>query len=256
MDRIEIRSGDCLAIMKQIKDNSIDMILTDLPYGVTACRWDSIIPLEELWEQYKRIARDNSAIVLTASQPFTAQLINSNPRMFKYCWYWVKNMVTGFTFAKYQPMRKVEEVCVFYKKAPIYNPQGLRLVEKTKIRKRKTPIHDDQIYKKTLNKSYESWEGSNYPNNVLNIKTERGLHPTQKPVELMEYLIRTYTNEDMTVLDSCMGSGTTGIACLNTNRKFIGIEKDEKYFEVAQLRLEAHRRNINEKMFIGGDFHD
>lgn len=230
--------GDCLEIMKEIPIGSVDMILCDLPYGTTDCKWDSIIPLDELWKEYDRIIKEDGAIVLTAAQPFTTHLIESNIKRFKYCWYWIKNTPTGFCFAKYQPMRKVEDVCVFYKKAPKYNPQGLVKLEKPRQRTRKAPKKEDWIYRDTLNGEFQT-EWTNYPSNVLNIKSERGFHPTQKPVPLFEYLIKTYTDEGMTVLDNCMGSGTTGVACMNTNRKFIGIELDEKYFNVAKQRIEG-----------------
>lgn len=234
---------DCLEGMKLIPDGSIDMILCDLPYGTTDCKWDkSIIPFSALWEQYNRIIKENGVIVLTSAQPFTTQLIQSNLKMFRYCWYWVKNTTTGFCFAKSQPMRKVEEVCVFYKKAPTYNPQGLKKLEKTRIRKR-NPIKghpEDWVYNSTLNGEYTT-KWTNYPNNVLQIKSERGLHPTQKPVELFEYLIKTYTHEGDTVLDNCMGSGTTAIACRNTNRNYIGFEKDVGYYEIIQNRIREHQ---------------
>lgn len=230
--------GDCLEIMKEIPTGSIDMILCDLPYGTTDCKWDSIIPLNVLWEEYERIVKEDGAIVLTAAQPFTTKLIESNIKRFKYTWYWVKNTATGFCFAKYQPMRKVEDVCVFYKKAPKYNPQGLVKLEKPRYRNRKPQKNEDWVYRETLYGEFKT-EWTNYPTNVLNIKSERGYHPTQKPVPLFEYLIKTYTDEGMTVLDNCMGSGTTGVACMNTNRKFIGIELDEKHFEIAKERIEG-----------------
>ena len=232
----QLLNGDCLELMKDIPDGSIDMILCDLPYGTTDCKWDSIIPLDKLWEEYMRVIKENGAIVLTAAQPFTTQLIHSNRRLFKYCWYWIKNTPTGFCFAKHQPMRKVEDVCVFYKKAPKYNPQGLVKIENSKPKLRKEIKRKDWIYRDTLNGEFTP-QWTNYPNNVLEFKSERGYHPTQKPVPLFEYLIKTYTDEGMTVLDSCMGSGTTGVACLNTNRRFIGIEQDETYFKVALERI-------------------
>lgn len=233
----ELHQGDCLEIMKDIPTGSVDMILCDLPYGTTDYKWDSIIPLNELWKEYERIIKEDGAIVLTAAQPFTTRLINSNMKLFKYCWYWIKNTPTGFCFAKYQPMRKVEDVCVFYKKAPKYNPQGLVKIKNPKPKLRKEIERKDWVYRDTLNGKFTP-QWTNYPNNVLEIKTERGYHPTQKPVPLFEYLIKTYTDEGMIVLDNCMGSGTTGVACMNTNRKFIGIEMDEKYFKIAKSRIE------------------
>ena len=233
----KLHQGDCLELMKGIPDGSIDMILCDLPYGTTECKWDSIIPLDKLWEQYMRIIKENGVVVLTSAQPFTTKLIESNIKHYKYNWYWVKNMVTGFCFAKYQPMRKVEDVCVFYKKMPKYNPQGLVAIENPKPKVRKKMERNDWIYRDTLNGEFiPQW--TNYPNNVLEFKSERGYHPTQKPVSLFEYLIKTYTDEGMVVLDNCMGSGTTGVACVNTNRRFIGMELDEKYFNIAKQRIE------------------
>lgn len=242
----ELHQGDCLEIMKDIPTGSVDMILCDLPYGTTDCKWDSIIPLNELWKEYERIIKEDGVIVLTAAQPFTTQLINSNMKLFKYCWYWLKNTPTGFCFAKYQPMRKVEDVCVFYKKVPKYNPQGLVKIKNPKPKLRKEIERKDWVYRDTLNGKFTP-QWTNYPNNVLEIKTERGYHPTQKPVPLFEYLIKTYTDEGMIVLDNCMGSGTTGVACINTNRKFIGIEMDEKYFKIAKSRIENSLAQGEEK---------
>ena len=233
----KLHQGDCLELMEDIPNGSIDMILCDLPYGTTECKWDSIIPLDKLWEQYMRIIKENGVVVLTSAQPFTTKLIESNRKHYKYNWYWLKNMVTGFCFAKYQPMRKVEDICVFYKKMPKYNPQGLVAIENPKPKVRKKMERDDWIYRDTLNGEFTPrW--TNYPNNVLEFKSERGYHPTQKPVSLFEYLIKTYTDEEMVVLDNCMGSGTTGVACVNTNRRFIGMELDEKYFNIARQRIE------------------
>lgn len=217
---------------------SIDLILCDLPYGTTACKWDSIIPFEPLWEHYNRVIKDNGAVVLFSAQPFTTKLIQSNRKKFRYCWYWKKNNVTGGQFAKVQPMRCIEEICVFYSKKPTYNPQGVKRLAKPKYIKAEK--HRSNLYE---------WRGqdivqeyTNYPNHLLEIKNEvannkKRLHPTQKPVALLEYLIKTYTNEGEIVLDNCMGSGSTGIACLNTNRRFIGIEKDTKYFDIAERRI-------------------
>lgn len=220
----------------------VDMILCDLPYGTTDCKWDSVIPFREMWIRYEKLIKDNGAIVLTAAQPFTTKLIASNIKDFKYCWYWVKNTTTGFCFAKYQPMRKVEEVCVFYKKAPTYNPQGVIEIKSPRARSRKAVRGTgDSIYRTTLDKTYIP-KYTNYPNNVLEVKGERGYHPTQKPVPLLKYLIRTYTNEGMTVLDNCMGSGSTGVACVQTERKFIGIELKKDYFEIAKRRIAEEQK--------------
>ncbi len=234
----KIFNMDCVAGMSMYPDKSIDMILCDLPYGVTDCRWDSIIPFDLLWKQYKRIIKDNGAIVLTACQPFTTKLISSQPKLFRYCWYWIKNMVTGFAFSKFQPLRCVEDICVFYKHAPTYNPQGIIVHNKPIINRGKkdkgkgsSVYHFDTLKKDTV--TYVT----NYPRQILNIPCERGLHPTQKPVKLFEYLIKTYTNPNELVLDNCMGSGTTAVACINTGRNYTGFEWDEEYYEVIKDRL-------------------
>lgn len=229
---------DCLEGMKTIPNKSIDMILTDLPYGVTNCKWDTVIQFELLWKQYERIIKDRGAMVFTAAQPFTTSLIYSNKRLFKYCWYWIKNQVTGFPFAKYQPLRCVEDVVVFYKQSPIYNPQGLVRLERPIKGAGKTG--EDCVYEiQSLDKPYESFY-TNYPRQTIHINCQReGLHPTQKPVELFEYLINTYTNPGQLVLDSCIGSGTTAIACINTGRQYVGFETDKKYYDIAIKRVEA-----------------
>ncbi len=234
MKKIDLLHGDCLELMKDIPDKSVDMILCDLPYGTTNCKWDSIIPFEPLWEQYNRIIKDNGAIVLTATQPFTSALIMSNPKMFKYCWTWDKTTAKGHLVAKYRPMQQTEDIAVFGKNKVNYYPIMIDR-PKNKIQKTyeasRTEIMGGISKKKV--KVYDKW----YPKTLLKFKTERGLHPTQKPVALLEYLIKTYTNEGETVLDNCMGSGSTGVACVNTNRNFIGIEIDDKYFEIAKQRI-------------------
>lgn len=324
---MELYNGDCLEIMKAIPDNSIDFILCDLPYGVTDCKWDSILPFDKLWEQYNRVAKEKTTIALFSTQPFTTKVINSNLNKYRYNWYWIKNNKTGFTLAKKQPMRQVEDICIFikdtrdnqeqflevrkylieerklsgltlkefqkilnstmtshyftmgkqfempseevYKKLQttgrfqkpykelleeykkdvkretfIYNPQGLIKVEKPKTRHKKYRSDKEYTFDVTsLQKPYKT-EFTNYPTNLLYFKNEFGLHPTQKPVALLEYLIKTYTDEGQTVLDNCMGSGSTGVACVNTNRKFIGIEKDNKYFEVAKERIQQSERSF------------
>ena len=239
MKDIELWQGDCLELMKDIPDKTVDMILCDLPYGTTACKWDTIIPFEPLWEQYKRVIRDNGAIVLTASQPFASALIMSNPKWFKYDWIWGKGRGTGFQIVKYKPMVSHESVLVFGKSRVTYNPQ-MRDREKprtstNKGTTRQMNISNGKPYKaeKPLTKRYPITEIQFSNNNQSN-----KIHPTQKPVELMEYLIKTYTNEGETVLDNCMGSGTTGVACKNLNRNFIGIELDETYFNLAKERIE------------------
>ena len=222
--------------MKQIQDQSIDMILCDLPYGTTSCKWDTVIPFEPLWAQYERVIKKNGAMVFTAAQPFTTTLINSNKRLYRYSWYWIKNQVTGFPFAKYQPLRCVEDVVVFYKAFPTYNPQGLIRLDEPVTNKGKKYV--DSIYKaKSLSKDTKAIF-TNYPRQTLFVSCQReGLHPTQKPVALFECLIQTYTNPGDIVLDNCMGSGTTAVACIKTKRRFIGFEQEEKYCEIAQKRI-------------------
>jgi len=242
-EQIRLLKGDCLELMKDIPDKSIDAIICDLPYGTTACKWDAVIPFEPLWEQYERIIKDNGAIVLTASQPFTTMLINSNIKLFKYCWVWEKEQGVNFLMAKKQPLKVHEDICVFYKKQCTYNPQ--MTMGKPYISGKGDSGEVTGRVKKVQTKN----NGTRYPRSVIQFKRETGLHPTQKPVELCEYLIKTYTNEGELVLDNAMGSGTTGIACLNTNRRFIGIEKDDKYFEIASNRIKNHiNKDLQEKM--------
>lgn len=323
---MNLLQGDCMELLPKIPDKSVDLVLCDLPYGMTECKWDNVLPMEKLWEEYRRLLRPNGVAALFASQPFTTALINSNRKDFRYCWYWVKNTTTGFTFAKYQPMRKVEEVVVFVCNAQgkgnteqhkalraymlgelkasrntrasinkllgnrmsshyftnggqfaippreqwetlqagtgrfsrswediraeyqeeldqhgggpqIYNPQGIKIIQNQKP-KRKRAAKEETVYKiNTLMQGYTQ-KYTGYPVNVLQFNTERGLHPTQKPVPLLEYLIKTYTHEGGTVLDNCMGSGSTGVACVRTGRRFIGMEKDPRYFQIARERIE------------------
>ena len=226
---------DCLEGMRLIEAKSIDMILCDLPYGVTDCKWDSVIPLNLLWEQYNRIIKDNGAIVLFAIQPFTTKLIYSNKKHFRYCWYWKKSNVTGAPFARVQPMRCIEDICVFYKKKPVYNPQGLVKLEKPIMKK---PDNKTEIYTYRGKGSIQKY--TNYPKHLIEFEHDKErLHPTQKPVELCKYLIKTYTNEGDLVLDNCAGSGTTLKACKKTKRNFIGFEADKHYYNVAVERLAA-----------------
>lgn len=237
--------GDCIEGMRDLPDGSVDMILTDLPYGTTNCAWDSIIPFTPLWAQYKRVAKPNAAVVLFAAQPFTTALIGSNPTMFKYLWYWVKPYSTGFTFAKYQPMRRVEDICVFYRRMPTYNPQGLRRIDKP-IAKQKSYTPDSVYKSSTLLKPHQQLF-TGYPRNVLEYNSDTRsnrdrLHPTQKPVALCEYLIRTYTNPGDTVLDSCAGSGTTAVAAVNAGRGYVCFESDKIYYDRAVSRLEAIKK--------------
>ena len=235
---INLMLGDCLERMKEIPAGSVDLVLTDPPYGTTACKWDSIIPLEPMWEQLRRVIKPNGAIVMTASQPFTAALVMSNPKMFRYDWVWEKTMATGALNANKMPLRAHESVLVFYSSLPTYNPQKKEGKPYRKILKAEMV---GKCYGGTgLADEFEQVNhGKRHPRSVVKISNPNhgSLHPTQKPVALMEYLIKTYTNEGDTVLDFTMGSGTTGVACLNLNRKFIGIEMDENYFNIAKQRI-------------------
>ena len=255
---VELYNGDCLEVMKNIKDKSVDLILCDLPYGTTQCKWDTVIPFEPLWKQYNRIIKDNGAIVLTSQGIFTARLILSQEVLFKYKIVWIKSKSTNFLNAKKQPLRKHEDICVFYKKQPVYNPQMTE-----------GQSYDKGIRKNQITGSYGYFkpkhvksDGKRYPNDVvfyeeeihddcIYVKTAESegvvYHPTQKPVALLEYLIKTYTNEGDLVLDNCMGSGSTGVACKILNRNFIGIELDKNYFEIAKNRIENTVVNTENK---------
>ena len=225
-------NGDCLEVMKGIPDKSIDCIVCDPPYGTTECKWDSIIPFEPMWEQYKRIIKDNGAILLFGSQPFTTELNHSNLKMFRYEWIWIKNNSTGFQLANKRPLKKHEIISVSYRKQPTYNPQGLQVYGK--INRRKST--GDNWSEMNNNEYIQRF--TNYPTQILEFGYDKEkLHPTQKPVSLLEYLVKTYTNEADVVLDNCMGSGSTGVACINTNRRFVGIELDEKYFKISCGRV-------------------
>ncbi len=246
---IDLRHGDCLELMRDIPDGSIDLILTDPPYGTTACKWDSVIPFAPMWEQLERTIKPNGAISLFGSEPFSSALRMSNIKNYKYDWVWKKPKGTGHLNAKKQPMRDIENIVVFYQKQCTYNPQftnGKPYKNKAGQDFNKTTSMTD-IYGYYTNFRNNN-EGFRYPKQVLEFGVvERGtVHPTQKPVALLEYLIKTYTNEGETVLDFTMGSGSTGVACVNTNRNFIGIEFDDKYFSIAQQRIaEAqHKEDI------------
>lgn len=230
-ENIWLMQGDCLERMKEIPDGSVDMILCDLPYGTTQNKWDSVIPFDALWGQYKRICR--GAVVLTAAQPFTSALVMSNAKGFKYQWVWEKTKASGFLNARRRPLTAHEDIVVFGN-IGTYNPQGLVSVEVNSARKNKAGSGN---FGRVSDRPYIQKEG-NFPRSVLRFQHETApVHPTQKPVALMEYLLLTYTNEGETVLDNCMGSGTTGVACRNTGRKFIGIEMDENYFNIAKDRI-------------------
>jgi site-specific DNA-methyltransferase (adenine-specific) len=237
--------GDCLDKMKDLSDKSIDLILCDLPYGVTACKWDSIIPFQPLWEQYERLIKDNGAIVLTATQPFTSALVMSNPKLFKYEWIWQKQQGTNPMMAKIMPMKIHENILVFYKNKPTYNPQYTHSTPYKGFSSDTSTI--GEVYGKLKSKHRDNPTGQRYPISLIKFNTERnGHHPTQKPLSLMEYLILTYTNEGDLVLDNCMGSGSTCVAATILNRNFIGIEKEDKYFKIAKSRLEDIGKSINQ----------
>lgn len=253
---ISLFCGDCLDVMKSIPDNSIDMVLCDLPYGTINCSWDSKIPLEPLWEQWLRVLSPNSSVLLFGSEPFSTKLRMSNLSQFKYDWIWIKNRPTGFVHAKNKPLKDFEIISVFSPypmghksllgdRRMRYNPQGLEVYGKmSKSSKSKFGNIDG---KRKSHKAEVVSDFTNYPRMVLSFGKDTGksnLNPTQKPVALCEYLIKTYTDNGMTVLDNCMGSGSTGVACLNTGRKFIGIEKDEQYFEVAKERIESVQKDL------------
>jgi len=233
--------GDCLKLMFDLPDNSVDMVCCDMPYGTTACKWDAVLPLDMLWHHYDRIVKDNGAIVLFASQPFTTSLISSNIKMFKVELIWKKERPTNPLLCKKQPPKYHENICVFYKKQPCYNPTMIQ--RKPSNKRNNTPRNYKDATKVNTEKYAERvLSGSNdliYQPNILEVPMQRGKHPTQKPVALIEYLIKTYTNEGDTVLDNCMGSGTTGVACKNLNREFIGIELDDNYYQIATKRIEA-----------------
>lgn len=233
---VDLMEGDCIELMAEIPDGSVDMVLCDLPYGTTACAWDAIIPFDLLWAHYWRVC--TGPVVLTASQPFTSALVMSAPREFKCEWVWQKNAGSNFGTVKFMPMKEHESVLVFAKGKTTYNPQMQERAESGKARVKTVVNYASKSDHHTMDAAIPSMRPDlRYPSSVQKFNRERGLHPTQKPVALMEYLIRTYTNEGDTVLDNTMGSGTTGVACQNTARNFIGIERDPTYFEIAARRL-------------------
>ena len=238
MERSVLKCGDCLEIMKDIPSKSIDMILCDLPYGKSICEWDKMLPLDKLWRQYNRIIKDNGVIVLFGNEPFSSKLRMSNLKLYRYDWKWNKLNHSDPLLAKKQPLRVYEDILIFYKKQPTYNPQM----------KKGEPYKKDYGYKKHINSingvvmaDKDNKTGLRYPINIIEFPMGRNnkerLHPCQKPVVLLEYLIKTYTNEKETILDNCMGSGSSGVASINTNRKFIGIELDKNYFAIAEKRI-------------------
>lgn len=228
---ISLYNDDCFEVMPTLTDGSVDMVLCDLPYGTTQNKWDSVLPLDKLWAEYWRVLKPNGAVVLTASQPFTAKLVLSAETAFRYAWVWEKSAATGHLNARRMPMKLHEDVLVFSREAAAYNPQGLTPLGKI-VRRGGSGSN----FGAAGTENFQEW--TNYPRSIIKYPHEgKSVHPTQKPVALMEYLIRTYTNEGDIVLDNTMGSGTTGVACKNTNRNFIGIEKDLDYFKIAQDRM-------------------
>lgn len=249
MKNCRLFNGDCFDLFSKLKDNSIDMVMVDPPYGTTVCKWDSVIPLEPMWKELRRVAKDDGAILIMAGQPFTSVLVMSNIKEFKYCWVWHKNRPTGGATCKQQPMKCVEDVCVFYSKPPVYNPirvdrseDELKRLSRNSLTKCDSVLYGANGYVQERDKLKKK-----YPTNYLSHKTvfsrssEKVLHPTQKPVALMEYLIRTYTEVGDVVLDFAMGSGTTGVACVNLGRRFVGGDSDMEfgYFGIAKARIRA-----------------
>lgn len=262
---MELLQGDCLELMKDIPEKSIDMVLCDLPYGTTRCSFDIVIPFELLWKQYERIIKDHGAILLFSQQPFTTDLIQSNRKLFRYEIIWEKTLPTGFLNAKKMPMRYHENICVFYKHLPTYNPQMTILSEyemkerginKGRVRYNSGAMEQYNEFRKD-DWQYEE-KGIRYPSDVIRFSNWNGAlfgntdktvkHPTAKPIDLLEYLIKTYTNDGETVLDNCMGSGSTGVACKNINRDFIGIELNEEYFGISKQRIETENKQIDTEM--------
>ena len=245
---VDLRRGDCLELMKDIPDKSIDMILCDLPYGVTKNKWDSVIDLKLLWEQYERIIKDNGAIVLTAQDKFSAKLMLSNERLHKYNLVWDKQLTSGFLNANRMPLRVHEDILIFYKKLPVYNPQKVK--GNPNHSKGKMTTEENNNYGKYGKVDNKDILGDmKHPKSILSFQKphpSKALHPTEKPVRLMEWLVRTYTNEGDLILDNCMGSGPVGVACVNLNREFIGMDDDEEYFDIATKRINDVFGGLNE----------
>lgn len=247
---VDLRHGDCLDIMREIPDGSVDMVLCDLPYGTTQCAWDSVIPFAPLWENWHRVCKKNAAVVLFSQMPFTAKLALSNEKEFRYEWIWQKTNASGFLNAKKMPMKAHDNILVFYRMLPTYNPQFTQ----GKAYKKLSGNNNYPQYGEGLSKVIIDNDGRRYPEDVIRFSNpswggDKGSHPTQKPIALLEYLIRTYTNEGETVLDNTMGSGSTGVACVNTGRNFIGIEKDDRYFEIARNRIDEAVKDMETRLF-------
>lgn len=252
-NKVEIHLGNCLDVMREIPTGSVDMILCDLPYAVTKLKWDVLIPFDDLWEQYNRVCKNNAAVVLFGAEPFSSKLRLSNLDNFKYDWYWHKNKPTGGALATKQPMRCFETLSVFYRQQPTYNPlMGVRTeIELSRLSKHSETKCDSEMYGASGYTQIRDNLKQKFPTNYLNFKTvhsrdsQKTKHPTQKPVELLEYLVKTYTNQGEVVLDNCMGSGSTAIACLNTQRSFVGIELDSGYFNIAKARINCSPNAYN-----------
>lgn len=244
MNNIKLIQGDCLEKMKDIPDKSIDMVLCDLPYAVTKAKWDIAIPFEPLWEQYERIIKDNGVIALFGSEPFASKLRLSNEKLYRYDWYWIKEKGKGHLNAKKMPLKSVETISIFYKKYGVYNPQFTIGEPYKKLNCSKNSLNKG-VYGSTNESTDTISNGKRYPKTDLYFTSvQRTSHPCQKPTKLLQYLIQTYTNEGETILDNTMGSGSTGVACLNTNRNFIGIEQDSNYFNIARDRIENTYKEI------------
>ena len=239
---VDLLYGDCLKLLPNLLDNSIDMLLVDLPYGTTACKWDSVLPLDKLWEQYNRVCKKDAAMVFTAAQPFTTVLASSNISNFRYEWIWEKPQGTNPMNSKIMPLKAHENILVFYRIKPTYNPQMWYSTPYSGFSSDTAKI--GEVYGQQQSKHRDNPEGSRYPKTVLKFKQEKGQHPTQKPVKLMEYLIKTYTNEGDTVLDNTMGSGTPGVAAVDTGRNFIGMENNRDYYQTAENRINHPIRSL------------
>ena len=244
LEKNVVYNENCLVGMDRIPDGVVDMVFCDLPYGTTNCSWDSVLDLELLWKQYNRVLKDNGAVVLTASQPFTSILISSNLRNFKYCWVWEKSKATGYLNSKKMPLKSHEDICVFYKKPPTYNPQ----MSQGKPYNKGTALRTTDVYGKQTATTVENKNGMRYPRTNIYFKTAESegkvIHPTQKPVSLVKYFINTYSNEGDLVLDNCMGSGSTAIACKELSRDYIGFELDKDYYNKCLVRVLEHNSDL------------